>query len=92
MSQIWNTAQNTEDKREKIQALSLAKECYSMKMDLLTNATVVDDAIRFVTDKDKAAANAEPKTDTPLIKEKEQLQSREQESDHHTTDAINQVF
>jgi hypothetical protein len=35
-------------KREKIQALSLAKECYSMKLDLLTNATVVDDAIRFV--------------------------------------------
>jgi hypothetical protein len=25
----------------------LAKECYSMKLDLLTNATVVDDAIRF---------------------------------------------
>ncbi|MFL6346059.1 MAG: hypothetical protein ACJ71A_11520, partial [Nitrososphaeraceae archaeon] len=41
--------QQTEDKREKIQALSLAKECYSMKLDLLTNATVVDDAIRFVS-------------------------------------------
>ena len=39
--------------REKIQALSLAKECYSMKLDLLTNATVVDDAIRFVTEKSK---------------------------------------
>jgi hypothetical protein len=38
-----------EDKREKIQALSLAKECYSMKLDLLTNATVVDYAIRFVS-------------------------------------------
>jgi hypothetical protein len=35
---------NTEDKREKVQALSLAKECYFMKLDLLTNATVVDDA------------------------------------------------
>src|ERR687885_2868183 len=46
--EAWNTAQQTEDKREKIQALSLAKECYSMKLDLLTNATVVDDAIRFV--------------------------------------------
>jgi hypothetical protein len=46
--EAWNTAQNTQDKREKIQALSLAKECYSMKLDLLTNATVVDDAIRFV--------------------------------------------
>ena len=35
--------------REKVQALSLAKECYAMKMELLTNATVVDDAVRFVT-------------------------------------------
>ena len=26
----------------------MAKECYSFKLDLLTNATVVDDAIRFV--------------------------------------------
>jgi hypothetical protein len=43
--EAWNTAQNTEDKREKIQALSLAKECYSMKLDLLTNATFVNDAL-----------------------------------------------
>jgi hypothetical protein len=35
-------ATSTEDKREKIQALSLAKDCYSMKLDLLTNATVVE--------------------------------------------------
>src|ERR687883_1629805 len=49
--EAWNTALNTEDKREKIQALSLAKECYSMKMDLLTNTTVVDDAIRFVSNR-----------------------------------------
>jgi hypothetical protein len=47
--EAWNTAENTKDKRERIQALSLAKECYSMKLDLLTNATVVDDAIRFVS-------------------------------------------
>jgi hypothetical protein len=32
-----------------MQALSLAKECYSMKLELLTNATVVDNAIRFVS-------------------------------------------
>src|SRR6186713_1885747 len=48
LREAWNTSQQTEDKREKIQALSLAKECYSMKLELLTNATVVDDAIRFV--------------------------------------------
>ena len=48
-------SQQTQDRRERIQALSLAKECYAMKLDLLTNATVVDDAIRFV------AANAHNK-------------------------------
>jgi hypothetical protein len=55
--EAWNTAQSTEDKREKIQALSLAKECYSMKLDLLTNATVVDDAIRFVSQKSNEKLN-----------------------------------
>jgi Trp operon repressor len=57
--EAWNTAHNTEDKREKIQALSLAKECYSMKLDLLTNATVVDDAIRFVTEHSKSDQDEE---------------------------------
>jgi hypothetical protein len=56
--EAWNTAHNTEDKREKIQALSLAKDCYSMKLDLLTNATVVDDAIRFVSQKSKENPNS----------------------------------
>ena len=34
--EAWNIAGNTKDKREKIQVLSLAKECYSMKLGLLT--------------------------------------------------------
>src|ERR671934_1539496 len=53
LREAWSTSQQTQDGREKIQALSLAKECYSMKLDLLTNATVVDDAIRFVSQKSK---------------------------------------
>jgi hypothetical protein len=50
---VGQTAADTEDRREKIQALSVAKECCSMKLDLLTNATVIDDAIRFVSHKSK---------------------------------------
>jgi hypothetical protein len=57
--EAWNTAQSADDKREKIHALSLAKECYSMKTDLLTNATVVDDAIRFVSQKSKSKSEEE---------------------------------
>jgi transposase len=51
LKEAWITAAKAEDKREKLQALSLAKECYSMKLELLTNATVVDDAIRFVSER-----------------------------------------
>jgi hypothetical protein len=47
IKEAWTTAQQTEDKREKIQAFSLAKDCYSMRLDLLTNATVVDDAMKL---------------------------------------------
>ena len=60
--EAWTTSQQTEDKREKIQALSLAKECYSMKLDLLTNATVVDDAIRFVSEKSKDKVKGQVKS------------------------------
>ena len=49
LREAWNTSQQPRQEREKIQALSLAKECYSMKLDLLTNATVVDDVIRFIS-------------------------------------------
>jgi hypothetical protein len=50
LKEAWTTSQSTENKKEKIQALSLAKECYSMKLDLLTNATVVNDAMKFVSE------------------------------------------
>jgi predicted transcriptional regulator len=62
--EAWNAAQQTEDKRERIQALSLAKECYSMKLDLLTNATVVDDTIRFVSSNGNKTSSSNSERDT----------------------------
>ena len=50
LKEAWNISNNADsDKKEKIHALSLAKECYSMKLELLTNATVVNDAMNFVS-------------------------------------------
>jgi hypothetical protein len=40
-----------------------------MKLDLLTNATVVDDAIRFVLEKTAGGTNPERKTDPFVITE-----------------------
>jgi hypothetical protein len=65
LREAWSTSQQTEDRREKIQALSLAKECYSMKLDLLTNATVVDDAITFVASEESKDKEREQVKSSP---------------------------
>jgi hypothetical protein len=78
-----NTAANTKDRREKIQALSLAKECYSMKLDLLTNATVIDDAIRFVSNRTnemlRPSSNSIEEHD--YDEDKDQLEEQEQQEE-----------
>ncbi|MFL6322562.1 MAG: hypothetical protein ACJ72Q_19080 [Nitrososphaeraceae archaeon] len=84
--EAWNTAQITEDKREKIQALSLAKECYSMKLELLTNATVVDDAIRFVSQKSKEKIGSSDSSN-----EEDHLEKQEEEAGEIVS-TTNQVF
>jgi hypothetical protein len=48
LKEAWTILQSENVKGDKIKALALAKECYAMKLELLTNTTVVDDAIRFV--------------------------------------------
>jgi hypothetical protein len=97
--EAWNTSQQTEDKREKIQALSLAKECYSMKLDLLTNATVVDDAIRFVSQKSSEKLKSSDTSDKAVKEEsnepdynedKNQLEEEQEEETGEVT--TNQVF
>jgi hypothetical protein len=96
--EAWNTAQNTEDRREKIQALSLAKECYSMKLDLLTNATVVDDAIRFVSQKSKekpkssnsSESDKEESNEPDYDEDKDQLE--EEQEGETAEETVNQVF
>jgi hypothetical protein len=74
LREAWNTSQQAEDRREKIYALSLAKECYSMKLNLLTNATVVDDAIKFFA--------------SEKSKDKEDEDKQEQETGEITTNQV----
>lgn len=59
--------ENSPDKREKIQALSLAKECYGMKLELLTNATVIDDALKFISSNQSDKSIERPKPNDTAI-------------------------
>jgi hypothetical protein len=101
--EAWNSAEQTEDKREKIQALSLAKECYSMKLEPLTNATVVDDATRFVSDRSKEKLKRLYKSDEgekepneyDYNEEEDQLEEKQEEETGEITSitiTTNEVF
>ncbi|MFL6317198.1 MAG: hypothetical protein ACJ73C_10760, partial [Nitrososphaeraceae archaeon] len=66
--------------------MSLAKECYSMKLDLLTNATVVDDAIRFVSSneskmklKSSPSRNEDGKESNEADYDEDQLEEEQEE-------------
>jgi hypothetical protein len=50
LKEAWTASLGTTGK-DKLSALTLAKECYSMKLELLTNATVVESAVKFVEDR-----------------------------------------
>lgn len=51
LKEAWKTATKADeegDTRNKLSALELAQSCYSMKLDLLSSATVIDRALKFV--------------------------------------------
>ncbi len=96
LREAWNTSQQAEDRREKIQALSLAKECYSMKLELLTNATVVDDAIKFVSDRSKEKMKSSYYVPTKMTNMKIELEKKQEKETGETASTtgttLNQVF
>ena len=82
LKEAWDTSRDTKDKREKMQALSLAKECYSMKLDLLTNVGVIREAMKFLTDK---------KRDNTMLADKKEPFTKE-DFDNKEPETINKVF
>jgi predicted adenine nucleotide alpha hydrolase (AANH) superfamily ATPase len=87
-------------KGDKIKALTLAKECYAMKLELLTNAAVVDDAIRFVashavsTIKEKANSDDINTVDEEISNRNDVQRSEENHShkQQSTTTTNNSIF
>jgi hypothetical protein len=89
LREAWETSKKEEiDTKEKLSALALAKDCYSMRLGLLTNASVVDDAARFVSLHDQ-----ENKVIKNVISES--IMRRQEEESNTTTqveDTTNKVF
>jgi hypothetical protein len=88
LKDAWNISQNAQENKEKISALELAKSCYQTKLDLLTNATVLGDALKFMTsNKNNTTINKEEEVGSGFSKGQTIEEKREE-----TTNTINQVF
>jgi hypothetical protein len=73
LKETWYVADNSKDNREKLHALSLAKDCYELLEDLLTNEPVISQAVNYESEHNKPltveAANSALGFDTNLISE-----------------------
>jgi hypothetical protein len=98
--EAWNTAANTEDEGKNT-SIVISQRVLFYKLDLLTNATVVDDAIRFVslksTERIKSSIGSkegekeqlkEPDYDEDQLEKQQEEKTREMTS----TTTTNQVF
>ncbi len=102
LKEAWSMSQTDDNvKSDKIKALALAKECYAMKLELLTNATVVDDAIRFVashtatiekSDSDKMVTVDEEVTKGNDIQGSEEKCCCQEQQQSTTTTTNNTIF
>jgi IS30 family transposase len=53
IKEMWSASEKAgqeDNTKEKVLALSLAKEIYSMKLDLLSNVSTVETAMKFISD------------------------------------------
>jgi hypothetical protein len=71
LKKAWEIVNRTTDERIRLQALALIKECNTNRLEMITNDTVVSDALKYVNDKaEKLAATAVPQAEQTMRKMK----------------------
>jgi hypothetical protein len=51
LKKAWEIVDNTADERIRLQALALIRECNTNRLEMITNGTVVSDALKYVNNK-----------------------------------------
>jgi hypothetical protein len=69
LKETWTAARNATGK-DKIQALELAQKAYQMRLELLTNVTIVESAVKFV-ENIKKKKEEESRTKESIVTEQE---------------------
>ena len=89
LRESWSISDKAIDKREKIEALKLARDCYSMRLDLLTNSSVINDSMRFIEKSKESISN---KNDNNITDSNSDIQGPSEINHNNTEEQFNQVF
>jgi hypothetical protein len=82
LKRVLEIADSTADTRLKLQASSIANECYRDIMDLCTNAGIVSDALKFVESKtEKLISDSSHKQSKEIIDDQEITTGTEAETE-----------
>lgn len=99
IKESWNVATQADknkNTRDKLQSLALIKDTYNTKMDLLTNASLLQDSLKFVTEtkKTKLKQNLSNKKDNNIIDKEIDIQRPAETNNNNTTaeQQYNQIF
>jgi predicted transcriptional regulator len=77
--------------KDKLQSLALIKDTYNTKMDLLTNASLLQDSIKFVSET-KLKQNLSNKKDNNITDSNSDIQGSTETNNNDTAEQFNQVF
>jgi hypothetical protein len=91
LKESWSESLETSSPKEKRDWLVLAKESYAMKLDLLTNAEVIDKAIEFVSLRKKQLIK-DNEGEKDLKSEEIDIQGSTEENTVREPDTRNQTF
>lgn len=80
LKETLEIANTSADPRVKLQARAIANDCYKFILDMTTNAGIVSDALKYVTQKTKQV--------NTLQKLDERIEATEQEEEATTTSGI----
>jgi transcriptional regulator len=81
LKKAWEIVDNTADERVRLQALALIDQCNTHKMDMVTNGTIITDALDYVNGKAEKLVNTESvQTGEQEVSELVPKQSEEEEA------------
>jgi transcriptional regulator len=66
LKKAWDIVDNTTDERIRLQALALIRECDNTKMEMISHATIITDALKFIESKtEKLVRDTNSSTTSP---------------------------